>query len=235
MSLERDLISEDSQLSPTTMSEKYTNEEHEEHSVISTIPEGDDCDCFHENGHEYVRLSETDSSVVQIWTDCDHHHQEHHDCCDHHDHECPQHHQHRYHIPHWSTITMSDDDIEIITDPEYYRQFDDVFYIDRSVARSLLSEFLIHEQEPPKLRIHVDTRTKRQRFIARAVMIISMVMFTVSVLLVIISLIMSDHIDHLVRNSNNLLLKPSSSPVGSSTSLTLILVNGTVNNSTEFG
>jgi hypothetical protein len=97
--------------------------------------------------------------------------------------------------------------MEIITDPEYYRQFDDVFYIEPSVARSLLSDFFIRERTPSNLHIHVDKRTKRQRFIARAVMIISMVMFTVSVLLVVISLIMSDHIDNLGKFNNISILK----------------------------
>lgn len=198
MNLESDLISEDLQLSPATISEKYTDEEH---SVIYPIPEGASCHYYSENGQEYVRLSETDSSGIQNWTEVSDH--QHHDCCEHHSHQCAQHHQHRYHrIPHWSTITMSDEDMEIITDPEYYQQFDDVFYIEPSVARSLLSDFFIRERTPSNLHIHVDTRTKRQRFIARAVMIISMVMFTVSVLLVVISLIMSDHIDNLGKFNN---------------------------------
>ena len=59
---------------------------------------------------------------------------------------------------------MSEDDIQIITESEYYRHFDDVFYIEPIVARSLLSEYLIKEPTPSNLRIHVDTRTKRQRF-----------------------------------------------------------------------
>ncbi|CAG2221077.1 unnamed protein product [Mytilus edulis] len=239
MSFESDLVSEDLQLSPVTTSEKYTDEEH---SVISTIPEGEACHCFQDNCQEYAKLEETESNGAQHWIEkenpdeCHHHDHEYH----HHDHECP-HHQHSYryhHIPHWSTITMSDDDIEIITDPEYYKQFDDVFYIDPIVARSLLSEFLIQEPTPPNVHIHVDTRTKRQRFIARAVMIISMVMFTVSVLLVMISLIMSDHIDNLVRNANNLLTKGSTSQMtNQNTTITLVLANHTTStrNSSDFG
>lgn len=110
------------------------------------------------------------------------------------------------------------------------------FYIDPIVARSLLSEFLIQEPNPSNVHIHVDTRTKRQRFIARAVMIISMVMFTVSVLLVIISLIMSDHIDNLVRNANNLLTKASTSQMTNpNTTITLVLANQTTRNSSDFG
>jgi hypothetical protein len=62
MSLESDLISEDLQLSPATISEKYTDEEH---SVIYPIPEGASCHYYSENGQEYVRLSETDSDGVR--------------------------------------------------------------------------------------------------------------------------------------------------------------------------
>ncbi|KAK3105722.1 hypothetical protein FSP39_004220 [Pinctada imbricata] len=111
---------------------------------------------------------------------------------------------HAHDNPHWSGIGISDDEIEIITEKDFCQ--DNVFYIDPSVARSLLSDFLLKEN-PSNVHIHVDTRTKRQRFIARAVMIISMTMFTVSALLVIVSLIMSDHIDELgkskyMRNMN---------------------------------
>ena len=105
-----------------------------------------------------------------------------------------QQYQHIHHNPQWSGVGIADDEIEIIADPDYYN--DNVFYIDPTVARSLLSNFLKKEKHP-NLHIHVDTRTKRQRFIARAVMIISMTMFTVSALLVMVSLIMSDHIDDL--------------------------------------
>lgn len=100
---------------------------------------------------------------------------------------------------HWTGISISDDDIEIIADSDYYND-KNVFYIDPSVARSLLSEFLVRENpRRSNLHIHVDTRTKRQKFVARAVMIVSMTMFTVSALLVMVSLIMSDKIDDLGR------------------------------------
>ena len=97
----------------------------------------------------------------------------------------------------WTGISFSDDDIEIITEADYY-QDKNVFYIDPSVARSLLSEFLVRDTpRRSDLHIHMDTRTKRQKFVARAVMIVSMTMFTVSALLVMVSLIMSDKIDDL--------------------------------------
>lgn len=98
---------------------------------------------------------------------------------------------------HWTGISFSDDDIEIMADTDYYHD-KNVFYIDPSVARSLLSEFLVRDTpRRSDLHIHMDTRTKRQKFVARAVMIVSMTMFTVSALLVMVSLIMSDKIDDL--------------------------------------
>lgn len=128
---------------------------------------------------------------------------------------------------HWTGISISDDDIEIITDSNYYHD-KNVFYIDPSVARSLLSEFLVRENpQRANLQIHVDSRTKRQKFVARAVMIVSMTMFTVSALLVMVSLIMSDKIDDLVRGNNNLLQKHvlSSTPPSAEVNLTDVITN----------
>lgn len=130
---------------------------------------------------------------------------------------------------HWTGISFSDDDIEIMADTDYYHD-KNVFYIDPSVARSLLSEFLVRDTpRRSDLHIHMDTRTKRQKFVARAVMIVSMTMFTVSALLVMVSLIMSDKIDDLVRGNNNLLHKPvlSSTPISIVTNLTDVITNVT--------
>ncbi|XP_069121468.1 uncharacterized protein [Argopecten irradians] len=119
---------------------------------------------------------------------------------------------------HWQGVSMTEDDIEIITDGSYDNYHQDVYYIDPVVAQSLFSDILLHRQHSANLHIHVEAKTKRQKFIARTVMIVSSVMFTVSVLLVMISLIMSDHIDDLVRDANNLRV-PSESPVTMTTTM----------------
>lgn len=194
MSQASDLISNDDDLplnSPATISDKYTDEEspsyHECHQ-----------ECHHEHGHDdWETMSKmTHNLPGPSWGHiCPHgHHHHHHFEYEPDYNECQHGHE-------WSNVTMSDDEIEIVTDPNYYRHVNEVFYIDQMTARSLLSDFLIREPTG-NLHIHVDRRSKRQRLIARVVMITSMTMFTVSVLMVMVSLIMSDHIDDMGKLFN---------------------------------
>lgn len=92
----------------------------------------------------------------------------------------------------WSHGTEPDDEIEILS--SHFEHPPDLFYIGAENANILYQPFF---KEIRNNKIHVDTRTKNQKLIARAVIIISTVLFTMSVLLVVVSLTMSDHIDDL--------------------------------------
>ncbi|XP_033732044.1 uncharacterized protein LOC117321647 [Pecten maximus] len=190
--------------SQATMSEKYTDESSE----LSRQDTG----LVLEENEEWSETSEMECLSEQAWSaqsvmlvDQDPSHSQ----CDH---------------LHWQGVSMTEDDIEIITDGSYDNYHQDVYYIDPVVAQTLFSDILLHRQHAANLHIHVEAKTKRQKFIARTVMIVSSVMFTVSVLLVMISLIMSDHIDDLVRDANNLRV-PSESTV----TMTTIMPNFTQN------
>ncbi|XP_060077236.1 uncharacterized protein LOC132556808 [Ylistrum balloti] len=184
--------------SQATMSEKYTDESSElSRQDTALVLEGNE---------EWSETSEMECLSEQAWSaqgamlvEQDHTHD--HGQCDH---------------LHWQGVSMTEDDIEIITDGSYDNYHQDVYYIDPVVAQTLFSDILLHRQHAANLHIHVEAKTKRQKFIARAVMIVSSVMFTVSVLLVMISLIMSDHIDDLVRDANNLGV-PTEAPVTTTT------------------
>ncbi|XP_014771633.1 uncharacterized protein LOC106870146 [Octopus bimaculoides] len=62
--------------------------------------------------------------------------------------------------------------------------------------------------------------TKKQKLIARVVMIVSMTMLTVSVLLVIVSLTMSEHIDDLARKIADHKIRTGLSRVSTSENMT---------------
>lgn len=168
--------------SQTTMSEKYTDESSE-------LSRPDTCHALDEP-EDWSETSEMDCLSEHAWAshnevlvdpDPDHGHA--YDQCDH---------------LHWQGVSMTDDDtIEIITSGSYDNYPHEVYYIDPVVAQTLFSDILLHRQQTANFHIHVEAKTKRQKFIARAVMLISCVMLIVSVLLVMISLIMSDHIDDL--------------------------------------
>ncbi|OWF39072.1 uncharacterized protein LOC110465501 [Mizuhopecten yessoensis] len=191
--------------SQTTMSEKYTDESSElSRQDTALVLEGNE---------EWSETSEMECLSEQAWSaqgailvdQGPHAHAQ----CDH---------------LHWEGVSMTEDDIEIITDGSYDNYHQDVYYIDPVVAQTLFSDILLHRQHAANVHIHVEGKTKRQKFIARAVMIVSSVMFTVSVLLVMISLIMSDHIDDLVRDANNL-RGPSEAPG----TMTTVAANFTTN------
>lgn len=85
-----------------------------------------------------------------------------------------------------------DDEIEILS--SHYDHPPNLYYIGTENANILFHPFF---KEMGNNKIHVDTRTKTQKLIARVVIIISTVLFTMSLLLVVVSLTMSEHIDDL--------------------------------------